>query len=267
MYLNKFNSKMSPDFRRWCVFGWALLVVVLAGPGVQAQVPGFMGKRVTVQGFFQFSPAFIGPTSGNRGSQAFNEEGFSLGWNTRLQGTVGYTLSRKLELTAGVARSATGVVLNYVPSSVATGGGFGEIYDNDVFLKANTLFFDLGVRAFSFKAGALAPYGTYVTYLTGVAIMNGEVVERSVNGEMATDAEYGSIQIDDTRTVAPYLGVEFGNNQIFKDILVLNYGIRFSYPFVSNSFERPTNSMDYYAGKRLALSNAFYAFVGTGVVF
>ena len=250
----------------WCGLLVGLLPCGHFSPSAAAQVPGYMGKRITLQGAFQFSPAFIGPTSQNRGSQAFYREDYKVGLNERLQGTVGYTLSRKLELNAGVAFGSTGVIAEDIYSVKVTGPGSATGVYNDVLFKMNTVYVDLGLRSYSFRAGSIAPYGVYMNYLAGVAFMNGEVTERRVEGQVVTEAEYGELTLD-PRVTVPYLAIEYGNNQIFQDLILLNYGFRFCLPFVTNSYANLDDQIDFEAGRRFWLSNAFYVFIGTGIVF
>jgi len=233
---------------------------------LDAQTPGYLGNRITVQARFLSSPAIWGPTANNRGIGAYKRDDFSLGLNWKAQGTVGYTLTRKLEATAGVAFGRTGVIAEFVESLVVSSTGEVTSSYTDVFLVANMTFIELGLKNYNVNNGALAPYGAHIQYLAGAAIFNGEVIKRSDQGNLVTNPESSDLQMS-TRCVAPYIGVEAGQNLIFFDRLMLNYGVRLSYPLIPFGvffFEDP---FEQGAAKRFIATNAFSFNVGTGFIF
>jgi|GEM_PF-3920678 len=245
-----------------------LLVVSLAmfPPALEAQTPGYLGKRFSVQGTFLSSPGIWGPTVNNRGIGAYNRSDFSLGWNWKVQGSAGYTLTRELEVIGGVAFARTGVIAEFVETiSVSNSGAVSSNY-TDVFLTANMTFIELGLKRYGVSNGSLAPFGSYMQYLGGIALISGEVVEREDQINQTAGEPLGELQMN-TRCVAPYVGVELGQNLIFFDRFTVNYGVRLSYPLVPYGIFFFEDPFEQAAAKRFLSTNAFSFNVGTGFIF
>ena len=81
--------------------------MLLGSSQLVAQVPGYLGKRLSATFNFQSMLAFNGPTYKNKGQEEFDSDGTA--FSNRFELNASYTLSREFTVVVAVERSRTGV--------------------------------------------------------------------------------------------------------------------------------------------------------------
>ncbi len=213
-----------------------LLPLLLCGSRIAfAQIPGYLGKRTTIQVESQITPATRQPTANNKNffNGYFGEEsGGKLGFNWRVGLNAGYTLSRRHQLILGAGYLKTGMIgYAETPYIDAFGNYVGEDYF-DLFYNLTGKTVELGMRFFNPTKGAIAPFGRYHTWALQATFLDGKIIDKQSHlyydgfEPRTTHAPLGI----DTKTQHWEFAYEFGQNVIIKDIVVLNIAGRFNLP-------------------------------------
>ncbi|MEO1515074.1 MAG: hypothetical protein AAFV95_08670 [Bacteroidota bacterium] len=243
------------------IFGLVLLIPL------SAQVPGFMGKRLSVELNFQSSIAHDGPTSSNRGTDRFGELSSNLGFNTCWVGKLAYVLTRNLELVADYGYSKTGGPVSLIERDIFSPSPSGRFLD--MFYNIRTTHSGLGLRYFATNRGGMAPFGPYAGFGLRWAKTVGEV-----NREVTS--QYGDSPSDNFQDgqSANFLfgNLNFGYRHVFGNRILLNTGIDISLPFdelfgIDASFG-DTNE-DRFRGaalERIAYHSAIMMNIGIGIL-
>lgn len=240
------------------------------------QVPGYLGKKLSLQGEFHSFPALDGPTSNNRGLQTYDEvDGGRFGLNWSAGARLGYVVSRQSQILVSFDYFKTGMNQTvYFPD-----GGF-NIGERNVFFNLTGLSFGVGQRKFRSSKGGLAPMGMYTGYSLNATMLNGKV-----NREFSSGTE---IHGTEPKHIVPSLGYEFGTNIVVKDRLLVNVGAKLNFalspravgyviaeslswdPYSNEkglSFaEGNTENFKTIAASRYALHSVFMIYLGVGLI-
>lgn len=213
-------------------FFGTLGLVLLLTPALSAQIPGYLGKRFSLQADLQTMQALQGPTANNRGSAYYGAQGggFALNWRAGLSG--GYAISRERQLYLGVDYLKTGMVLD-----VQT------VYDDPFFdlrfTDDHSLFYNLtaktatvGIRTYNINKGAIAPFGPYSGIFLEYSRVTGAILDKQTNLEGRDQyqrTEHAPLGIQPKMNYFVF-GYEFGKNFIVADRFVLNLGAKLRLP-------------------------------------
>jgi hypothetical protein len=221
----------------------SLLFFFLVSPLV-AQIPGYMGKRMTVSATLNSNVAIGGPTAANLGLGAGaggpdiygdGEGGFAL--NLRWGGEVAYVSSRRHQFSIGVSYFRTGMIADYqTPSAIPSIDR--EIFwadDHELFHQLDVVQPRIGFRWFNLNKGAIAPFGPYLGVNLRAAIVSQKVLDKRTNYYDAEAQGHPSIGLPANNTLL-FGGFEFGMNHIIADRLVMGLSGEISIPLslVSN---------------------------------
>jgi hypothetical protein len=255
-----------------------LLLLSLGSMAAYAQAPGYLGKRITLQGEFHSFPAIIGPTSSNRGLQTYSvsgDETFGLNWSAGAR--LGYVLSRYKQLVLSFDYLKTGVTQTaYLPTGV-------DYTSRELFYNLQGLTFGIGTRKFNSGKGGLAPMGIYSGFSLQLTALKGKL-----NKEFSPDNTPLSAYGIEANHLVPSLGYEFGTNFIIKDKLLLNVGAKLNFALSPRAFryalgedglwdpnsnekglndgEGNTDNFKSVAAARYALHSVLMIYVGVGLL-
>lgn len=192
------------------------------------QVPGYLGKKLSLQGEFHSFPALIGPTASNKGLQAhYGEEGGGFGLNWSAGARVGYVTSRYGQAILLVDYLKTGMIQTaYSPAA----GPFGDQgYDShELFYNLTGFSGGIGMRKFSPSKGGIAPMGRYNGYSLSGTFLKGEILDKRTS-YYSGGGQHAPLGIDPKHFTLSF-GYEFGANFIVKDRLLLNLGAKLNLP-------------------------------------
>ncbi|MFN0034348.1 MAG: hypothetical protein ACKVUS_04725 [Saprospiraceae bacterium] len=198
------------------------------------QVPGYLGKRLTVQGELHSFPAMRGPTASNRGySVHYGDKGGGFGFNWSAGARLGYVTSRYGQVLLSVDYLKTGMIQTaFSPASGFLGE---EGYDShELFYNVRGLTAGIGTRKFKSAKGGLAPMGRYSGYSLNATFLKGEILDKRTSYRFG-GPEHAPLGID-PKHVLLSLGYEFGSNFIVKDRLLLNVGAKLNIPLSPRAF-------------------------------
>lgn len=240
------------------------------------QVPGYLGKRISLQGEFHSFPALGGPTSNNKGLQNSDELGegsFGLNWSAGAR--LGYVVSRQSQVLLTFDYFKTGMNQSVYFET----GGF-DYGSREVFFDLTGLSFGVGTRKFRSAKGGLAPMGTYTGYSLHATMLNGKA-----NREFSQGTEIHGTK---PNHIVPAFGYEIGTNFVVKDRMLLNVGAKLnfalspravgyvlaeavSYDPYSNEkglslAEGNTENFKTIAASRYALHSVFMIYLGVGLI-
>lgn len=190
-----------------------------------AQVPGYLGKKFTLQGEIHSFPALIGPTANNNGLQAEGDGGTGLGLNWSAGARLGYVLSRYNQLMLTFDYLKTGAIQTAYLNS-----GF-DYSSREIFYNLNGISFGIGNRKFRASKGGLAPMGKYNGYSLNLTALNG-TLNKKYSSSSSSLSTYG---IEPKHLVLSF-GYEFGTNYIIKDRLILNIGAKLNIALSPRAF-------------------------------
>ncbi|MEQ1744695.1 MAG: hypothetical protein ABMA02_04670 [Saprospiraceae bacterium] len=248
---------------------WALLIGLSSG--LFAQAPGYLGKRFFVKPEFSSMFALSNPTAGNRGTDTYGGAGDRLGLNTRFGLQIGYALTRRSALTVEASYMNTGMIADAYTPSVQFPDGADYHY----------LFYNLGgpevgiaYQTYNPLRGSIAPMGFFTAWRLRMAFLSGKVIEDQIsyyNG----DSSFGPKPLDTDASYNQFtVGVEFGQNIIVADRLVLSISAELNIPPFNFNFEEEGSSgsdnqsyFDYAAAERMRWHSLFMFKIGAGYLF
>jgi hypothetical protein len=256
-----------------------LLLLTLSSMAGICQVPGYLGKKITLQGEFHSFPALGGPTAHNRGLNTYNENGANkLGLNWSGGARLGYTVSRYRQVLLMLDYLKTGM------TQTAYYQGFVDEYGStDLFYNVTGLSFGLGTRKFRSAKGGLAPMGMYRGCSLSATSLKGKIND-TYSDTILTPEQLGI----DTKHLMLMAGFDFGTNYILKDKLLLNVGVKLNFalspragsyifnegqtwdPYTNekglSDSEGNTENFRSAAAARYALHSVFMVYLGIGLI-
>lgn len=254
-----------------------LLLLSLGSISAYAQVPGYLGKKITLQGEFHSFPAINGPTATFKGSQfSYGENAGEFGFNWSAGVRLGYVVSRYNQILLSFDYLKTGMTQTaYFPSDF-------DYSSRDLFLNLKGLSFGIGTRKFRTGKGGLAPMGLYNGFSLNATLLKGEI-NKDFNPPNIKLSTYGI----DAKHMLVSLGYEFGNNFIIKDRLLLNVGAKLNFALSPRAFknaieasepwdpynnvslsleEGNTDNFKTEAASRYAFHSIFMIYLGVGLI-
>lgn len=263
------------------MYRFLFLLLLLCGSRISyAQIPGYLGKRTTVQVDGQITPALNNPTSNNKsffGGHYFgNESGGKFGFNWRVGANAGYTLSRRHQLVLGAGYLKTGMIGYATSEYIDPFSGIIDYDIHDLFYNLTGKTVELGMRFFNPLKGAIAPFGRYHTWSLQATFIDGKIIDKRTSYAYSPEPRttHGPLGID-TKVQHWEIAYEFGQNIIIKDLVVLNVAGRFHIPvrldkvFSSESEGYVDNQTEYEneVFKRMSLHSLLTLKVGAGLIF
>jgi len=194
------------------------LLLTLAG---HAQVPGYMGKRLSVGYDFSFAPAIFG--EGYHPPTEYHTVNLVI--NTRHNFNLDYLISRDVSIGVTYKRFQTGTdaifKVNYVdPYNYSDAGRTSA----DYIIPMKTSCFGVTLKKFRFeRKGSLAPLGRYFEFQLMYMSMHGEPVldsSTNSNSNFFLDAEGNDFGTE--HMIAGLFGV--GRQMLYFDHLLVNTG-------------------------------------------
>jgi hypothetical protein len=206
-----------------------LIVILLQSAFVNAQVAGYMGKRLSLGYSNYFSPSFIGEA-------ANATEDYALGINTTHCANIEYTIKNRTNFCFGVQFSKLGVRKDsYSYTYTDPYGGYLNTGSAE-YIPANRLPMQLKMTNIAigfkfFRSGYIAPLGRYnklefILFMSNVTYdaksfykTSSRLPEYKVEGSLGT----GNYDFKECA-----LALTFGRQRILFDRLIIDTGIRFA---------------------------------------
>ncbi|HXA02577.1 MAG TPA: hypothetical protein VNW99_11355 [Cytophagaceae bacterium] len=212
-----------------------IIIVLLCSSGLFAQVPGFQGKRFSVEGSLMFNTALSNYNENfNEGLAAFNK---------RFQGGVEYIIGRNVSLGGSYGIFASGLEDFNTKSKYRLTSNIGGLY----------------LKIFKFrKKGAIAPYGMYGKIGLLRVMISGVLVE--TNGSSAAN---GTEKLNPAPLTL--LNYGFGKQFIIKGRFIARVGADFGLNIFGFSFSSPSG-ITWLARKRVANGMFFNLEAGMGIL-
>jgi hypothetical protein len=217
-----------------------LAILLCISVCADAQIPGYMGKRLFFDAEFQFMPALYTPTA--------NKSLFGL--HTRYGFGAGYALSRTQTFAAKVQYLQTGQYMD-----LQTG-----IFNDNVFCKLSTVVLDLAYSRCRASRGDIAPIGKQKAY--HLYIMRASAKDNLYLSDTPIAASiYG---IDPTGVIFG-VGYSLTYNKVIKDQYMLKYGWQLNIPLSWGSLNGVDNQEMF--NNSLKFKFAYYNFIQFKVGF
>ncbi len=223
-----------------------LLVGSLVPIFLQAQAPGYLGKRATIGLHILNFPAIQGPTQNNKGNSFFGETGGGLGLNYEWEFQFSYATGRLRQLTFTAGQYYTATSTSFERLSL-----FNNPFSSTVNFDTHNLFLRLNVRSvglqyyrFKENKASIAPVGNHFYYGLKVSFINGEIIDKITRfgnpiGEQLQ--EHAPLDFEQRHTVGTIF-IGWSNDQIFWDRVIFSYGIRFGWTVGVNAISEPDSS-------------------------
>jgi hypothetical protein len=231
-----------------------------------AQISGYLGKKISVEGLFHISPSYFGPTVNDRGTLRYDEDNGIIGLNCRFGAIAGYAITRGHQLFLEGNYSATGVVIENVPSIYIEPDGDERELSNRVFFALHTFSIEAGSRFFIKLNNGIAPLGSYMGVSLGVNRTKAIEKEREVMQNFTGDDPGELLYVP--QFAYPFFSLSAGKTSIFSDVLILDFGIWLDVPLSGpgNSYE-DEGRLKQEAFHRMIKHNIFSFHLGAGIVF
>lgn len=254
---------------------WALLVAFW---DVNAQVPGYLGKRFTVEG-----NVVVGLTTLKIANKHLDIDKYLQDYGETsdivavINGQIGYTIGRRFTLAASVARYRKPTKIDKTEDIFFERILVSGVYD------VNVLSIGVNGRFYFMDATGLAPIGSYLGF---------GIVRNQFNGQLAwyynsfnkgsykefngTPPSYLPANMETFNWSIP---LELGRNQILFGQWYLNYGIRASIPWFwnANKANLRIDENDNFFNEKSQFTEATFAgnkyrwfytvYIGTGLTF
>lgn len=179
-------------------------------------VPGYMGKRFSIQYQMFLSPSFNNPNNSEVtiGSDDYTDVSTSINMQHHL--VAGYSITKQIDLIADVNFTST----NFDP--------YYELYKLDqsslVYPGLKATGGAVGIRLYT---NHFAPLGSHIAFKVGYTQLKVEDLFYTLQGDEFTTTD-SDLMISGGTTGAPTLTMGFGNNRIIADRFMINYGIDFT---------------------------------------
>ncbi|MCU0347199.1 MAG: hypothetical protein MUC59_09650 [Saprospiraceae bacterium] len=195
-----------------------VIFLLCASHVATAQAPGYLGKRFYVKADALVSLSF-GPTIKNNGATKVYDEADAGGFgaDTRYGIQAGYAVSRYQSLAISVSRLKTGMLYeNYWADNI-------RFYN----LTGTTL--GIGYLQYKTQRGAIAPFGPYFGLHLQASLLN-STYNKTLN------LNPKELNIPDKKLTFYSVGLEFGQNSVLKDILLINFAVQVNLPLLNREF-------------------------------
>jgi len=155
----------------------ALLMLFLSSC-IYSQVPGFLGKKLSINIGAGFYPAIEGPSRNNKGNAehilAENSQKNSIGLNYSLEVSADYVIGRYGAIGIYAGQYETGMTSRlHIPS----GESIFLVYDAETFHLINARTIGIQYSKFKSGKGALAPIGRFTSYGVERVTASGEITD------------------------------------------------------------------------------------------
>ena len=195
-----------------------LLIALLIGSAVQAQTPGYMGKRFALSYGFYFSPAIVGATANGQtmvGRDNSKSESGSFAFNTLHQLGIEYVLKNRVSVGF-----ATTYYKTMYDNSYSLGYGNAPTGNYDITGINYALYFKF------YRKAALAPYGRYfmigATLNTTKSTYDPAYMKPKMQSSIPFENDFGYTT---QKYKMPDLVIGWGKNRILFDRVIIDYGI------------------------------------------
>ena len=224
---------------------YALLFLIIPSL-LQAQPPGYLGKRAFLTIGVSSKPSRKGPTQNGRGFSGFLYGAFESdkkwGLDYEFEGKLSYVIGRYRTLGVTVGQYYTGMFST--ATSLSLGANIVNFSDEPI--DEHELFHRLNVRSiavstskFNSGKGGLAPLGNQIVYGIKRTFATGEILDKYTDyyfEEISNIYGHGPIGVDDVEVAYNTLILGWSNNQIFFNRLILSVGGRFGIPLSSKAY-------------------------------
>jgi hypothetical protein len=253
-----------------------LIILTIFCTSGNAQVAGYLGKKITLQTAFESFPCLGGPTANNKGPNHFGDSGGGFGFNWRAEASLGYVITRKHQLFLSADYFKTGMLLD--ASYTYDNPFFGnEITYYNLFYNLTGKTFGAGVRFFKIPKGAIAPLGHYESISLHATFLTGAIRNQTIDPAPPQGFPVTALGINPTFKYYS-LAYEFGQNFIIRDFLVLNFSGRIHIPLQLGKIYKiladdgstefsPQQKFENAVLSRMATHSFLMINVGVGVVF
>lgn len=206
---------------------------------IHAQVPGYMGKKIHLQGGIKFFPSFIYPVNVQ---QAFPVPTVVPGMNYRLELGMDFMISRKSSIgfNTHYYNTATVAYSPYVPIK--------PNYDNRLGLEGGSI----GAVFKTHFGGWVAPLGFYYRLEAGAMIFSIYDPANNFGGTFPN-----------TTSGTGYINNAIGRTHVFANRITLDYGFELGFAFPPYDYYTPQGM----ANIRMAIQNAANFYIKLGGVF
>jgi hypothetical protein len=215
-----------------------LLLFSVCFSALQAQAPGYLGKRFLLKGDLGIVPAITGPTAANSGYGTLYGAGKTgLAFSTRFGVEASYAISRKLSVGIGGDYFKTGAILEGVfTPSVSAFAGRDNLDEHYLFYNLTGKTLDISLKSFKLHRGAIAPLGSYFAYHFSRSSIKGEVLDRRTVYALKNN-KIGPLTQDPNYTLYS-VGLEWGYNTLLNDRIILDFSSRINFPLgLANAIE------------------------------
>jgi hypothetical protein len=251
---------------------------------LQAQIPGYLGKRFMLKADLAAIPALTNPTENNNGSaNLYGSAKSSLAFNLRYGLEASYVTTRTKSVSLAVDYLKTGAIQRNAytlsTSPLATYENFDRHY---LFYNLTAITGDIGIKSFYKSKGSLAPLGNYFAFHLSISSVKGEILDKK------TEYLFGATRHKALGINPEYifsaLGLEWGYNTVYKDRIIFDFSSRMNIPLSISNFlnqygnDIPTyNYQNNYLGynqeqfelvalRRIGLHSLFNLRVGIGIL-
>ncbi|MEL6865792.1 MAG: hypothetical protein AAFP19_15310 [Bacteroidota bacterium] len=209
---------------------WFLFFFLFISCLVQAQNPGYLGKKATLLVNIPSFPTIVGPSWNNRGIlNSYGEEGGGLAISPVLEFQFGYSLSRIQQLYLDYSLFRTGAIVEVSTRSLDPfAGDFGRD-EHDLFYQLSARTISIGRKEFNVIKGAIAPLGTYSALSLKYTRISGSIADKRTSYIGQEFYGHAPILIDDEVNFFA-LGIDLGRQNIYWDRFMTNWGFRVNIP-------------------------------------
>ncbi len=156
----------------------AILILLFLSLGINAQVPGYLGKKLSINIGAGFYPVIEGPSKGNKGGIDFilaeNPQNSSFGLNYSLEVSADYAIGRYGSFGIFYNQYQTGLTRRlHIPS----GESIFLVYDAETFHLIDAKTIGAVYNKFKSGKGALAPIGRFTSYGIERVTVDGEITD------------------------------------------------------------------------------------------
>ena len=231
---------------------YLVLLGIFAIVPLHGQVPGYLGKRISLEYSAELGAALQGVTQNNtgfgdvfRGRDDFSQKSFGLSYNHNAK--VSFVLTRHFSIGVQASQYYTGLTTNMETQAIVDPS---EVHSHTNFHRLNIQSLGLNVMHFVKSRGALAPLGAYFSLGFDRMKISGEILDRVVYERFESDpiSEYNLISIDQNMTLNSF-SFSAGNNRIFFDRFIFKIGVIFRIPILFEGFSETFRS-DYFTDPR-----------------
>jgi hypothetical protein len=218
--------------------------------GLFAQVPGFQGKKLSIEGSLIFNTAFFNPNENfKKGYTAFNK---------RIQAGAEYIIGRNLSVGGSYGIFNSGLEYNHNTYNSSSYYSYNTIDKYKISSNVAGLY----LKIFKFrKKGAIAPYGTYGKIGLLSVMIRGEFFERSSSSIPDPPEKLNS-------STLILLNYGFGKQFIIKSRFIARVGADFGLNVftLASSVTASSNTLERLAIKRISNGMVFNLEAGLGIL-